>query len=401
MDVAPLELLAHLAELGTPPDDGAAVLRVSAGLRDSLERIERETLPFIAAGGGEIQFVFGPYGRGKTHFLKSVAQWARERGCVAAYVDCQRPFESLVETYRAIAAGMTPPGTHKFFATSGIARTIEARFTGLDAREQRAVIARLKADRALSPEFRNLVVAYCTEAVTGGGDEDLADQLEALLASTPTFRVTLGTLYRRYRQLPRPLGKLTRRNAGAWLRSMLSLPQVLGHNGLVVLFDETEASLRGTRASFLSRRQQAHLAHIRTFVDHMATGAFRGCAIYYAVTEEFIDIADRNLGALSQRIERVRLPEPVGVSNPRAVWVNIDELTTPGPQDPHFYEELSGRIIDIGLAAGLRPSDAGRVRHLLNDIGNRHADDMTEGRVREFVKEAAALVAGNVPPADT
>ena len=159
--------------------------------------------------------------------------------------------------------------------------------------------------------------------------------------------------------------------------------------------------MRGTRASFLSRRQQAHLAHIRTFVDHMATGAFRGCAIYYAVTEEFIDIADRNLGALSQRIERVRLPEPVGVSNPRAVWVNIDELTTPGPQDPHFYEELSGRIIDIGLAAGLRPSDAGRVRHLLNDIGNRHADDMTEGRVREFVKEAAALVAGNVPPADT
>ena len=124
MDVAPLELLAHLAELGTPPDDGAAVLRVSAGLHDSLKRIERETLPFIAEGGGEIQFVFGPYGRGKTHFLKALAQWASERGCVTAYVDCQRPFESLVETYRAIAAGMTPPGTHKFFATTGIARTL-------------------------------------------------------------------------------------------------------------------------------------------------------------------------------------------------------------------------------------------------------------------------------------
>ena len=40
----------------------------------------------------------------------------------------QRPFESLVETYRAIAAGMMPPGTHRFFAASGIARTIEARF---------------------------------------------------------------------------------------------------------------------------------------------------------------------------------------------------------------------------------------------------------------------------------
>lgn len=402
MEVAPLELLAHLAALGTPPNDGAAVLQVSAGLRDSLERIERETLPFIAAGGGEIQFVFGPYGRGKTHFLKALAQWASERGCVTAYVDCRTPFESLVETYRAIAAGMTPPGTHRFFATTGITRTIEARFAGLDVTEQRAVIADLKADRALSPDFRNLAVAYCTEAVAGGGDEDLADRLEALLASTPTFRVTLGALYREHPQLPRPLGKLARRNAAVWLRSVLSLPQVLGYNGLVVLFDETEAALRSLRPwSSLSRRQQAHLAHIRTFVDHMATGAFRGCAIYYAVTEEFIDIADRNLGALSQRIERVRLPELDGASNPRAVWVNIDELTDPGPQDPRFFADLSDRIIDIGLAAGLHPSDAERAAHSLKEIGNRYANFITEGRVREFVKEAAGMVAQNVAPADT
>ena len=402
MAVAPLELLAHLAALGTPPDDGAAVLRVSAGLHDSLERIERETLPFIAAGGGEIQFVFGPYGRGKTHFLKALAQWASERGCVTAYVDCQRPFESLVETYRAIAAGMRPPGSHRFFASTGITRTIEARFAGLDAIEQRAVIARLKADRALSPDFRNLAVAYCTEAVDGGGDEDLSDRLEALLASTPTFRVTLGTLYREYPQLPRPLGKLARRNAAVWLRSVLSLPQVLGYNGLVVLFDETEAALRSTRPwSSLSRRQQAHLAHIRTFVDHMATGAFRGCAIYYAVTEEFIEIAGRNLRALSQRIERTRLPEPDGASNPRAVWVNMDELTDPDPQDPRFFAELSERIINIGLEAGLRHSDTGHLANSLRGVGKRYASSITEGRVREFVKEAATLVAQKVAPART
>ena len=404
MNVAPRELLAHLAELGTPPDDGAAVLRVSAGLRDSLERIERETLPFIAAGGGEIQFVFGPYGRGKTHFLKALAQWASERGCVTAYVDCQRPFESLVETYRAIAAGMTPPGTNNLFALTGITRTIEARFTGLNATEQRKIIAALKADRALSPDFRNLAVAYCTEAVAGSGDEDLADRLEALLANTPTRRVTMGPLYREHPQLPRPLGKLARRNASVWLRSVLSLPQALGYNGLVVLFDETEAALRGIRPwSRLSRRQQAHLAHIRTFVDHMATGAFRGCAIYYAVTEDFIEVAGRNLAALSQRIERVRLPELDGASNPRnprAVWLDIDELTDPGPQDSRFFADLGNRIIDIGLDAGLRPSDAKSVADTLRRMGMQYANDITEGRVREFVKEAAALVAGNVPPAD-
>ncbi|MCY4559417.1 MAG: DUF2791 family P-loop domain-containing protein [Chloroflexi bacterium] len=399
MEVAPLELLAHLAAMGTPPDDGTAVLRVSAGLQRSLERVERETLPFIAAGGGEIQFVFGPYGRGKTHFLKALAQWASERGCVTAYVDCQRPFESLVETYRAIASGMVPPGRHNFFATTGITRTIEACFTGLDATGQRMVIERLKADQALSPDFRNLVVAYCTEGVAGSGDEDLVDELEALLASTPTFRVTLGKLYRRHPSLPRPLGKLARRNAAVWLRSLLSLPQVLGYNGLVVLFDETEASLRSRRTPILSRRQQAHLAHIRTFVDHMAIGAFRGCAIYYAVTEEFIEIAGRNLEALSQRIERVRMPELDGAPNQRAVWVNIDELTNPSPQDPLFYSDLGNRIIDIGREAGLRSSDVRDASELLADVGEEYANSITEGRVRDFVKEAAALVAENVPPA--
>ena len=140
---------------------------------------------------------------------------------------------------------------------------------------------------------------------------------------------------------------------------MLSLPQVLGYNGLVVLFDETEAALRSTRPwSSLSRRQQAHLAHIRTFVDHIATGAFRGCAIYYAVTEEFIDIASRNLGALSQRLERTRLPELAGASNPHAIWVNIDELTDPDPRDPRFFADLSNRIINIGQGAKSPASQA-------------------------------------------
>lgn len=396
----PLELLAHLAELGTPPDDGEAVLQVSAGLQGTLERVERETLPFIAAGGGEIQFVFGPYGRGKTHFLKAIGEWARLHGCVISYVDSQRPFESLVDTYRAITANMVPPGRQQVDATVGITRIIEARFSVLDADGRRAVIRRLKSDRALSPGFRNLALAYCIEVVRDGADEDLADCLQALLASTTTYRVNLGPLYREHPQLPRPLGKLSRRNAAAWLRSALSLPQVLGYSGLLVLFDETEAALRSSRPRpFLTKRQQAHLAHIRTFVDHMATGAFRGCAIYYAVTEEFIGVAHRHLGALSQRIERAPVPEFEGAANPRAVWADIDELTNPDTQDPQFFAELSVNMIEIGRRAGLASSKEGPVAEHLREMGVRYADYITEGRVREFVKEAATLIAQHVAPA--
>ena len=67
----PQEMLAHLAEHGTPPGGDADVIRVSAGLQQTLGRVARETLPFVAAGGSDLQFVFGPNGRGKTHYLKS------------------------------------------------------------------------------------------------------------------------------------------------------------------------------------------------------------------------------------------------------------------------------------------------------------------------------------------
>ena len=86
------------------------------------------------------------------------------------------------------------------------------------------------------------------------------------MAGEVSYRVTLGALYRRYPWVLRPLGKLGPRNAGVWLRALLALPRILGYPGLVVLFDETEVALRrgGTR------QRQQHLAHVRTFVDHLA-----------------------------------------------------------------------------------------------------------------------------------
>ena len=388
----PKETLAHLAAIGTPPDDEDVLLRLSAGLTQSLKRIDSEILPFVAGGGGELQFIFGPYGRGKTHYLKTIARWARQRGFVTAYVDCESPFASLSDTYTAIANAMSPPVPGNFVGATGITRVVESRFAERDTAEQRDLIERLKADRALSPDFRNLVVAYCTESIAGGGDEYLSERIEALLANIRTYRVTPSSLYREHPRLPRPLGKIGRRNAALWLRSILSLPRILGYGGLLLLFDETESSLRNRS----HRQRQTHLAHIRTFVDHMATGAFRGCAVYYAVTEEFIDIADTHLKALSQRIERVRVPDMGDSRNPRAVWVDIDELTEPGSDDPRFYEELGSRIIDIGRTAGLSRSKASSLMDELVPVAKEYAEAISEGRVRDFVRLTAESVANNI-----
>ena len=81
--------------------------------------------------------------------------------------------------------------------------------------------------------------------------------------------------------------------------------------------------------------------------------------------------------------------------------MNIDELTDPGPQDPRFFAELSDRIINIGLERDC----ATRIRDIspihCEESANRYASYITEGCVREFVKEAGTLVAQKVAPAGT
>ena len=253
--MGPLEILAHLAEVGTPPDAEAAA-RLSAGLEEALGRVIDETFPFIASGGGDLQFVHAPYGRGKTHLLKALEYCARQYGFVTAYVDCrdnQSPFKSLLETYRAIAQGITPPGEHRFFGTSGIAKVIEAQFAGQDLGAQQAVVQRLKADSTLTPDYRNLVTCYCTESVGGEGDEALSESLEALLTATPSYRVTLGELYRKHPHLPRPLGKLGHRNAGVCSTSATAATSSSGVSSWTSV-NTGSSSSRRTRARISSPR---------------------------------------------------------------------------------------------------------------------------------------------------
>ena len=386
----PEETLARLAQTGTPPD-GTDIARISTGLEEALGRIVDETFAFVAAGGGELQFIHAPYGRGKTHFLRAVEHCAQDHGFVTAYVDCQdgdSPFSSLPQTYRTIARSMMPPRRQSFFASSGVGKVIEAQFAGNRTGEQRALIDRISTNSALAPDYRNLVRSY-SGFITGDEVEQFGNDIEALLVADIGYPVTLGALYRKHPRVLRPLGKLGPRNAGVWLRSLFALPRILGYPGLVVMFDETETVLNRGGA----HQKQRYLAHIRTFVDHLAVGSFCGCAVYYAVVEDFIEKAGQHLGALAQRIERCPLQ---GIPNPRAVSVNLDELTEPGPRDPRFFEQLAERIVYLGQAAGL-PSDAGRqVLEQLTGDAAQFAEDLAEGKVREFIKKAAGTVAQEV-----
>lgn len=395
----PIEILAHLATVGTPPDAPSA-LEMAVGLDGYTDHLSRETLPFLTGGGCELQFVYGQYGRGKTHFLQTIRELARCHGFVTAYVDCrmgQSPFKSLQETYRMIAQAMTAPEENQDSRyTKGVAGVIRQALLLTDNVSNQ--LHAVRAHPGLVSDYRNLVYAFANNAASGETHLNLGEALTSLLNADSGYAVRVGSLYRDHPHLPRPIGKIGRRNAAAWLRSLLSLPWALGYPGLILLFDETE---RGhSFSSRMSVAQQLHLANLRNFVDHMAVGAFQGVSIHYAVVEDFIELARERLEALSQRIERVRVDvidsDGILIGNPRAVWVSLDELTQPSPQDTSFFLQLGAKIIDIGCQAGLSEERIPPLKEQFSSEAPAFAESIFEGAVREYVKLAAASVAREV-----
>lgn len=379
----PYEILALLAAHGIPPD-GDVALEMSVGLHDTLQRFKDETLSFVSGGGAELKFCYGPYGRGKTHLLKSLQASARSHGFVTAYIDCraeQSPFLSLEDTYRMIVSRMEPPNE-----TEGVGIEAVIRAGLNDWEGQESLMERFRSEHRLELGFKNLVLAY-VQSLFEDEENDLMNKLKTLLNGSLTYRFNIQELYRKYSQIPRPLGKLSKRNATLWVRSLAALPSVMKYPGFVIFFDETERSHHV--AKFRTRKQHQHLANIRNLVDHVATGNFSGCAFCFAVVEDFIEIAGSSLGALAQRIERLHPNYP----NPRAVWTSLDELTSPSPDNFEFFSQLGDRLIDLAVDAGIQESSRTFLKKEILELGRVASQDVSSGTVRQFVKSAAAKAA--------
>ena len=386
--------MAHLAAHGTPPDPSTAQ-QMSVGLDATLRRFDSEVFPYLAAGGTEVQFVYGANGRGKTHYLLAVEAAARSKGFVTARIDCpigSSPFGSLRATFEMVATNFVAPSSLGADAEAGVSSIIRAALADGASYPAAEVVTGIKASKHLCPEFRNLVLAYGRGCREDSLTESVRDDLEALLTGSQTRSVTVGSLYKADKTLPKPLGRITTRNAANWLRSLLSLPYALGYPGVVIMFDETERAFH----RLTPRALQEQLAHLRNIVDYCALGAFGGCLIMYAAAEDFIDLSRQHLDALAQRIEPPTLLKGNFPSSIRSVWTDLDDLTDPQTSDQAFFLSLADRIVNIGVESGLTDASARRIGVALAKDSAKFAASPTSAIVREFVKRTATAVLSEV-----
>ena len=99
----------------------------------------------------------------------------------------------------------------------------------------------------INPAFRNLAIAHSRMRRQQLREYPGLADLRALLMGDTSRRVVFRDLYRSIPSISRPLGKLGRRNAGSWLRSLFSLPRFLGFKGFALFFDESGADMHYAR----------------------------------------------------------------------------------------------------------------------------------------------------------
>lgn len=386
----PSDSLRQLASFGTL-DSAEIAARLSSGLGPFITRWQKETLPFLLAGGAELRFIEGPNGRGKTHFLQALEVAGQQAGFATARIQCgmqSKPFAAMQETYREIAKTMTAPRNARHRNLGGIAGIVGSLST-----EQ---LTSYQQTPRPNPGFRNLVVSYAKRSQLMPHPDPLADDLRALLHHDNGRRVLFTEMFRSARSegmnLPRPIGRVGKRNAGVWLRSLLALPKQLGMNGLIVLFDETGTDLHLGREPIRARQQ--HLANLRNLIDHLAVGDIRSCSIIYATTHDFIQLARQEYPAISQRIERLESVTPFATrhANPRAVWCRLDELTDPSPSRPEFFLELGEKLLALGREAAISTARLDIIRGQLPALAQKMSQDLNHAAVREFTKRIATDV---------
>ncbi|MBC7172348.1 MAG: DUF2791 family P-loop domain-containing protein, partial [Polyangiaceae bacterium] len=234
---------------GTVPDRGLDAFAV--GIERHRKELQRK-LDEVKGGEGDVKFLRGGYGCGKTFMANLVVQDALERGFATSFVvvsDNDLHFHKFDELYRKVVGGLSTPA-----CPQGALGDILDRWIG--AIEDGLVDLGTSED---APDFDAQVLAKLDEelvALTGGrapadmvrvvrtifqlkqaGKLQEASGLVSWLSGSSNVASSI-------KSLAGIKGDIASSEAMAYLRGILEIVKSAGYAGLVIVIDEAETILR-------------------------------------------------------------------------------------------------------------------------------------------------------------
>jgi P-loop Domain of unknown function (DUF2791) len=384
MTVDLLNMFEQLAEHGHAPLEGCSLF--GAGYDTAFSQIRQKYIvERFARGGSAEKFVIGPFGSGKTHFLRQTMEIGRELDCVTAEVPLNKniDFTQNLVVYQQIALEVRPPGsdTHGLRALilDAVRRVHEsAASAGMPADELVAAWAGGLAEKDFALPAFGRVLRRAVDAQRSG-DIDTFDAAARWLSGEVTDKA-----------LAKSLGENAPSNAEVKVlahRARLSLFQFVrhaGYQGTVIGFDEAEQSMAVDKKK-MSRIFSHLLSEINALVD-LAKGS---TLVLYAVTPDVVEKIALEMPMLMQRLADPGPGQSFFDGNPLAAKIDltqrgdaIDDLERIGGRlTALFFDRVEG-------ADRSREADAKRaIRTVAEEIA---ASEASSSARRAMVKRVCA-----------
>ncbi len=377
------DIFGHMAATGQAPPEGCSLFGV--GYDDAFERLRVEYFSRAFKRGATAQkFVVGPFGSGKTHFLRHLQEIARNESCVIAEVPLtkQVDFTRSLVRYQEVATRVQPPISKR----SGMRALLEACLENVrakiavggsvaDAATRGWAEALAREDFALSMYAR---VASRTLLALLESDEETADAgvqwLEGSVADTAIAK-RLG--------VTKVVSTRADLHGQQALHSMFQLVRAAGFRGTLVCFDEAEQGLT------VDRKRQERVMQILQADSNafdLLTGA--GALVVYAITPD-VERRMMDFAALQQRI-----------MDPGPGFGFFDGFTLAPVIDLTGHRDVSRDLVSIGRQLArvywerVAPNTDGppaEAQRQLDDMAREVAENNpTAGSRREMVKRACA-----------
>ena len=347
LSINAMDLFTRLAQFGTAPPEGCALFGV--GYDDAFERLKSFYIQQgFSRGSSAEKFVAGPYGSGKTHFLRQLMEIAREQGCVTSEVALNKEvdFTDGLVVYQELARGLRVPGSsvpgiRPFLrqACSLVAATAEgsggnpeellsAWASGLsDSGLPSEPFARV-ARKAVRAHMKNDEVEY--EAACRWLAGEVADRALAKSLGESLVPSSQHQLHARHARL-----------------SLFQLVRAAGFPGTVVCFDEAEQGMdvdKKKTAKIFSRL----LSEINALIDSPGASAL----VVYGVTPDVIEKIGERLPALKQRIDDPAPGQGFFSGTTTAPTIDLTQRDDPVADLERIAKSLTGLFYDRIEGAG-------------------------------------------------
>ncbi|MFA6332597.1 MAG: BREX system ATP-binding protein BrxD [Methanoregula sp.] len=337
---------------GTVPAGGLE--RIAVGL-DVEEGVIGKQLDYVAQGGGDLKFIRGEYGCGKTFLVARALEIARAKGFVTSHVVISpgTPLHKVKGVYQQICANLRTSGEEH--AMKAIVDTwlfgIEERLLSVDGKETDDATLAAATEREIEAALSGISEMNSALAATlrtyyranNAGDFAIAQAALGWISAEPNIGRDL-------KQKAGIRGDIDDSIAFVFLRGLVSIIHGAGYSGLAIAIDEMET----TQGLQRNQREKGYQTLVQ-IIDAIDSGGMPRCYFLFTGTPALFE-GSRGIRSLPPLYDRISVVQDDTFRNPRQPQIILSKF------DTSKLELVALKVVDVYAEAYGEP-DRERISH--------------------------------------